>query len=268
MTPPEARHNAAQESEDVGESAPDPWAFRIATISGIPLRIHITFLLLVIYLAVQSIGRGGGGALTFLSLFGLFASVTLHELGHSRVAQKFRYPVHDITLYPIGGVASIEGSPRPRHELYIAVAGPIVSALLALFFAGIVVLQGGLQILTAVVEYPAFASHYLANSPLLGLCYANTMLVLFNLLPAFPMDGGRVLRALLGLKMGKRKATLIAGRIGQGIALLMALAGLGVIGTRPSYGLVFIDVFVFFGAAQEMALELGRRNGGRVRTLE
>ena len=233
---------------------PDPWAFRIATLSSIPLRVHITFVLLVIYLAVQSIGRGGATG-TLFALLGLFASVVLHELGHSRVAQKFRYPVHDITLYPIGGVASIEGSPRPRHELYIAVAGPAVSLLLAAFFAGIVVLRGGAGQLTALFESPAYASHYLANSPLLALFYANAMLVLFNLLPAFPMDGGRVLRAVIGLRSGKKKATKIAGRVGQFFAVLMAAAGMGVFGTRPSYGLVFIAVFVFFGAAQEMAME-------------
>ena len=236
------------------DERPDPWAFQIATLSGIPLRVHITFVLLVIYLAVQSIGRGGATG-TLFALLGLFASVVLHELGHSRVAQHFRYPVHDITLFPIGGVASIEGSPRPRHELYIAIAGPVVSFALALCFAGIVALRGGAQQLTALFESPAFASHYLANSPLLALCYANAMLVLFNLIPAFPMDGGRVLRAVLGLRFGKKKATKIAGRVGQFLAVLMGAAGLGFLGMRPSYGLVFIAVFVFFGAAQEMAME-------------
>lgn len=254
MTPPDSVPAAPSEN---GEMA-DPWAFRLATISGIPVRVHITFLLLVIYLAVQSMGRGPGPNAVY-SLLGLFTSVILHELGHSWVAQKFGYPVHDITLYPIGGVASIEGSPRPRHELYIAVAGPIVSAVLAVSLGGLVTVLGGAGQLTALFESPAYASAYLIRSPLLSVCYANIMLVLFNLIPAFPMDGGRVLRALLGLKLGKRKATRIAGFIGQFLAVLMGAFGWGLFHTRPSYGLVFIAVFVFFGAAQEMAMEAGPR---------
>ena len=190
-----------------------------------------------------------------ISVLGLFFCIVLHELGHSLVAQRFGYPVRDITLYPIGGVAAIEGSPRPRHELLIALAGPAVNVVIAGLLIAILAPQHKLP----HWSWPPWASQQnvqlLETSPIAFLLIANISVVLFNMIPAFPMDGGRVLRAVLGLLIGKSRATRIAAAIGQFLAILMGLYGAGIIGGRPNYGLVIISLFVYFGAGQERRLE-------------
>jgi Zn-dependent protease/CBS domain-containing protein len=231
--------------------APPPesaWSLRIATVSGIPIRLHFTFLLILIWFAIWGLRMGSAGIV--ISVVGLFLCVALHELGHSLVAQRFGYKVRDITLYPIGGVASIEGTPRPRHELFIALAGPAVNIVIAAVLYGILALMGTLQGL--------FVPSHLLENPLFFLYAANLMLVAFNMIPAFPMDGGRVLRAILGLRLGTYRATQVAATIGQLVAVLMGLVGLGVIRIpdfSPNIMLVIIALFVFFGAAQERNLE-------------
>lgn len=228
------------------------WAVRVATVSGIPIRLHFTFLLLIIWLAVSGIGNGGAGMA--LVVLGLFFCVALHELGHSLVAQRYGYTVRDITLYPIGGVAAIEGSPTPRHELFIALAGPMVNVVIAAVLGVALMALGRLP----QGETTAALMHQVESDPILFLLSANITLVLFNMIPAFPMDGGRVLRALLGMKMGKARATQIAARVGQVMAILMGLYGLGVFNGRQHLGLMLIALFVFFGANQEVQVETTR----------
>jgi Zn-dependent protease/CBS domain-containing protein len=225
---------------------------RVATISGIPIRLHFTFLLLIIWLAVSGIGNGGAGMA--LVVLGLFFCVALHELGHSLVAQRYGYTVRDITLYPIGGVAAIEGSPTPRHELFIALAGPMVNVVIAAVLGVALMAMGRLP----QGQTAAALMHQVESDPVLFLFSANITLVVFNMIPAFPMDGGRVLRALLGMKLGKARATLIAARVGQFVAILMGLYGLGVFNGRQHLGLMLIALFVFFGANQEVQVETTR----------
>lgn len=236
---------------------PDPqgstWSLRVARVSGIPIYLHFTFLLMVIWFALSDLGMGGAGLV--VSMLGLFLCVALHELGHSLVAQRFGYKVRDITLYPIGGVAAIEGSPRPRHELYIALAGPAVNVVIAvLLYIALMVLGRPLPLASPY----AVAGAAIGRDPLLFLLAANITLVIFNMIPAFPMDGGRVLRAVLGLSLGKARATRIAATVGQFVAILMALWGLGILtpfGIRGGLGQVIIALFVFFAAGQEARIE-------------
>ncbi len=233
----------------------DTWAIRVARVRGIPIRVHFTFLLFVIWIAFSGVKTSG--PVLLISLLALFFCIVLHELGHSLVAQKFGYRVRDITLYPIGGVAAIEGSPRPRHELYIALAGPAVNVVIAAILALIL----GASHRLPEWSWPPWASSQnivlLQSSPLAFLLIANLSVVAFNMLPAFPMDGGRVLRAVLGMVIGKPRATRFASAIGQIMAILMGLYGAGVIsGThRSNYGLCIIAIFVYFGAGQERRIE-------------
>ena len=249
-TPPETVDPTPQDSA---------WSLRIATISGIPIRLHFTFLLIIIWISLSGIGKSGGAGLV-LAMLGLFLCVALHELGHSLVAQRYGYIVRDITLYPIGGVASIEGSPRPRHELYIALAGPAVNVVIAIAIAIGLSATGQMPPLGRVLARDVT----MFNNPWTLLLTANVMLVLFNMIPAFPMDGGRVLRAVLGLSLGKARATQIAATLGQIIAMGMGI--LAVTGFRygPFYspsgniGLIVIALFVYFGAGQERRVEQTR----------
>ncbi|MBC8134561.1 MAG: site-2 protease family protein [Fibrella sp.] len=233
------------------------WSVRIAKVSGIPIRLHFTFILFLAFIGISGWGRGGPAQVGFL--LAVFTCVVLHELGHSLVAQRYGYTVRDIVLYPIGGVASIDQTPRPRHELWIAVAGPAVNVVIAtLIFLYMQFLTPDpawerLQALAQRGQFSVSGTGYL-----ILLLASNITLVLFNMLPAFPMDGGRVLRAILAIKIGRTKATRIAAGIGQFIALILGLVGLGVLGNPPYYTLVIIALFVYFGAGQERAAEESR----------
>ncbi len=243
---PPARNEKPLPGTETGER--DAWSLRLATISGIPLRLHVTFLLILIYYAVVGIGTGSGGTLV-LFLMGVFACVALHEYGHSLVAQRLGYTVRDIMLYPIGGVASIEGTPRARHELVIAVAGPAVNVVIALILGTVLAARPG-----GLAGNFTTDALFSRGDLLHRLLVANVMLVLFNMIPAFPMDGGRVLRAALSLKLGRRRATSIAAGVGQLVAI-----GLGILGFRyGQFSLMLIAVFVYFGAGQENQAEQGR----------
>jgi Zn-dependent protease len=245
------------------ETDPTPqesaWALRIATVFGIPIRLHFTFLLIIIWVALSGIGKAGGAGLV-LSVLGLFLCVALHELGHSVVAQRFGYIVRDITLYPIGGVASIEGSPRPRHELYIALAGPAVNVVIALLIGGYLAVVGKLPPVSEILA----RDFTLFSNPWTLLLTANVWLVIFNMIPAFPMDGGRVLRAVLGLSLGKVRATQIAASLGQFLAIFMGIIGVTGLHFGPfnipggNLGLIVIALFVYFGAGQEKQVEQTR----------
>jgi Zn-dependent protease len=224
------------------------WSFRIGRIAGIDLKLHVTFALILGLGALQWGGPHGarGAAFGVLLVALLFVCVVLHELGHALMARRFGIATHAIVLLPIGGVAQLARSPdNPRHELWIAAAGPVVNLLIAgaLLLATIPMGLGGLpeESLRALVTQPT------PSALLLWLLGANVTMALFNLLPALPMDGGRILRAALTLRMGATRATPLAATVSQVLAL-----GLGTLGLlQGNFLLAFIAAFVFLGAAQE-----------------
>ncbi len=226
------------------------WSWRIGRIAGIDVYVHFTFLLLLAWVGVQYYLVGGslaaalGGVGFILALFGI---VVLHELGHALAARRYGIPTRDIILLPIGGVSRLERMPDdPRQELVVALAGPAVNVVLAAGLYVGAVLGRGLV--------PAGEAFQVGRSFLDRLFWINVSLAGFNLLPAFPMDGGRVLRALLGLRMDYVRATRAAALVGQGMALLFGFVGL-------FFGnplLLFIALFVWIGAAEEASLAQAR----------
>jgi Zn-dependent protease/CBS domain-containing protein len=218
------------------------WSLPILRVAGIQLRIHVTFLLLIAWLAFGYYTEGGSAvaASRVIFILLLFICVVLHEFGHAFAAKAFGINTPDITLLPIGGVARLERMPEePVQELVIAVAGPMVNVVIAL---GLFI-AGGSQ---AFVNSPAVeGGGFIAQ-----LMTINVLLVLFNLLPAFPMDGGRVLRALLATRLSYARATQVAATIGQGFAFVFGFMGLII----PNPFLIFIAFFVYIGASQEAAL--------------
>ncbi len=221
------------------------WSIRLGRIAGIALYMHLTFLLLLLwvgvsyYLVARSWADAVSGIVFILILFGI---VVLHELGHALAARRFGIRTRDITLLPIGGVARLERMPEdPRQELVVALAGPAVNVALAAAL--------GLWLLL-VSRGPFPAAVFLVGGELLPrLFWVNVGLAAFNLLPAFPMDGGRVLRALLALRMPYPQATHIAASVGQALAF-----GLGFLGLFTNPFLVFIALFVWMGASSEASL--------------
>ncbi|MFZ4663764.1 MAG: site-2 protease family protein [Caldilineaceae bacterium] len=234
------------------------WSFRIAEISGIPIKLHVTFFIIILLGAWQWAGRSEdaiAGALFGAALMlALFLCVTLHELGHSLTARAFGIQTREILLLPLGGVAQLSKNPdQPAHELWIALAGPIVNVVIAfvLILIGLTpqidlfayLLDG--QGLTNLLSNDITLSNFL-----LWLLSANVSLVLFNMIPAFPLDGGRVLRALLAMGMGFPRATRIASAIGQFAAIALGLFGL----LTGNLILALVAVFIFVGATQETAV--------------
>jgi stage IV sporulation protein FB len=218
------------------------WSLPIFRIAGIQLRIHITFLLLIAWLAFGYYAQGGSAAAASRVIFVLllFVCVVLHEFGHAFAAKAFGINTPDITLLPIGGVARLERMPEePVQELIIAVAGPLVNVVIAL---GLFVSGGSQALLNP--------SNLEGGGLVAQLLTINIVLVLFNLLPAFPMDGGRVLRALLATRLSYVRATQVAANVGQGFAFIFGF--LGLFGPNPF--LLFIALFVYIGASQEAAL--------------
>lgn len=220
-------------------------SWKIINIAGIDVFIHATFLLIIAFVGFsywQQTGTVEGaleGILFTLLLFGL---VVLHEFGHALTARRYGIKTRDITLYPIGGVARLERMPdKPIEELWVALAGPAVNVFIGLLLFGWLIVSGTMT---------PFSGVSITGGPFIErLLLVNVWLVLFNLIPAFPMDGGRVLRALLALRLEYTRATQIAATIGQGIALLFGLIGLF---TNPF--LLFIAFFVWIGAAQEASM--------------
>ena len=220
------------------------WSLKMGRVLGIDVYIHITFLLLLAFIGVAQWagGRSVAAALSGVLFFvGLFLCVLLHEFGHALAARRYGIATQDITLLPIGGVARLERMPeKPVQELVVALAGPLVNVVIAAgLFLGLQ-LNGQWQSLLTLSAT--------GGSLVERLMVVNVFLVLFNLLPAFPMDGGRVLRALLALRMNYVRATRVAAAIGQGMAVLFGLWGLFY---NPM--LLLIAVFVWIGAAQEAA---------------
>jgi Zn-dependent protease/CBS domain-containing protein len=209
------------------------WSIPIARIAGIQLRIHITFLLLIGWLAL-------GSASTAAFVLLLFVCVVLHEFGHALAAKSYGINTPDITLLPIGGVARLERMPEePKQELVIAIAGPLVNVIIAVCLFVVIGARGYVDPEKAVR----------GGDLLISLFQINIWLVLFNLLPAFPMDGGRVLRALLATRLTYARATQIAATVGQAFAFVFGFVGLF---WNPF--LIFIALFVYIGASQEAAL--------------
>lgn len=228
------------------------WSYRLLRVARIDIRVHVTFLLVLLWGAAQyGTEYGSRGAVFGVCLvLALFACVTLHELGHSLVAQRFGATVREIVLLPIGGMARLSREPkRPLHELLVAIAGPLVNVVIAvlLFF------------LLGLDARFAFDPHYWGEflsslePPQLGafwvyLLVYNVSLAVFNLVPAFPMDGGRVLRALLTFGIGKARATAVATRVGQILAVALMIVAVFDF-NQPL--LALIGLFVLLSATQE-----------------
>ena len=221
------------------------WQWKLGRFAGIDVYVHATFLLLIgwvgysHWLEHQKWSEVFNGILFILALFGC---VVLHEYGHALTARKYGIKTRDITLYPIGGVARLERMPeKPIEELWVALMGPAVNVVIAAgLFAYLLLSQNLVPLNELTVASGSFAER---------LMTVNLSLVLFNLIPAFPMDGGRVLRALLAMRMEYVRATQIAANIGQGMAFL-----LGFIGLFSNPFLLFIAFFVWIGASQEASM--------------
>ncbi|NJK80089.1 MAG: site-2 protease family protein [Chloroflexaceae bacterium] len=226
------------------------WSFRVARVSNIDIKIHATFFLIVLLFAFQwGVANGlAGAAFGSLLIILLFACVTLHELGHSITAQRFGIDVREIVLLPLGGVAILSRNPaKPMQDLLIAAAGPLVNVVIAIMLAVVLALTGDLSMLGASAMVQGIDAPLTWTTMLLWLLEANILLVIFNLIPAFPLDGGRILRAVLAMFIGQRRATRIASVVGQGFALLMGLYAL----LTLQFLLLLIAVFIFFGAGRE-----------------
>jgi Zn-dependent protease/predicted transcriptional regulator len=220
------------------------WSFRLGTVAGIPLYVHATFPLLLAWVVFVHARQGASLAATLgglLFVLALFACVVLHEFGHALTARRYGIVTRDITLLPIGGVARLTRMPRePGRELRVALAGPAVNVGIALLLWVLLALTGG--------GVPPLQLG-VADGPFLQrLLVVNVTLAIFNLVPAFPMDGGRVLRALLATRLPYVRATRIAATAGQGMALLF-----GFLGLLANPLLLFIALFVWIGASQEAA---------------
>lgn len=227
------------------------WSIKLLKVKGIDIKVHLTFVLILIWAAYRwsvSTGEGTQGALFgIVATLLLFLSVTLHELGHSLQAMKFGVRVKGITLMPMGGLAQLEEIPEePNKELRIAIAGPLVNFAIAALLIGLGALLDA-RALVSLEELQASLGSVSWSGLLAYLTSANLILGLFNLIPAFPMDGGRVLRALLAKRMDHAKATRVAAQVGQGLAFLMGLWGF----MSGSWTLVLIAIFVWMGAGQE-----------------
>lgn len=224
-----------------------PWSVTIGRLGETAIRIHVTFLLFLVWIWAAYYRSGGSQAawegVLFVAL--LFFCVLLHELGHVFAARRYGVKTPDITLWPFGGIANLERIPeKPSQELVVAVAGPAVNVVIALVL--LVVLGFTLGTSADLKAEDLAKIEDPGTSMLVKLAGANIFLVLFNLIPAFPMDGGRVLRALLAMNMGFARATAVAASIGQGLAI-----GLGLLGIFTNPMLMIIGVFVFLAASGE-----------------
>ncbi|MFN7913928.1 MAG: site-2 protease family protein [Vicinamibacterales bacterium] len=230
------------------------WSYRIATFRGINLKVHITFAFIVLMAAMNWSGAGPAGmAFGALLILLLFACVTLHEFGHAVAAQYYGIPVKEIVLLPIGGIAFLGRATRnPVQELVIAAAGPAVNVVIIALLLPVLWLVNEPALLRPELLRPEGATPSVAMA-LHWLLGANISLVLFNMIPAFPLDGGRILRGLLGLRMDWSRATRYATGAGQGIAMAMGTWGL----FSGQFMLVVMAALIFFSAASTAAEERG-----------
>lgn len=220
------------------------WSFSIGRLFGIRIEVHVTFLLMVGALAIFGADSAQDAVRFAFALLLVFACVLLHELGHALAARRYGIATREIVLLPIGGIARLERMPeKPQQEMVVAIAGPLVNVVIATLLGLVLYSRHGDA---AVLLDRAARGHTLEY-----LLFANLAMIAFNLIPAFPMDGGRVLRAGLALFLPFTRATRIASVVGQGFALLFALLGLFVF---KSVILVFIAMFVFLAAGEERAV--------------
>lgn len=220
----------------------------LGRISGIKIKIHWTFFFLIAWIVFDELKRGGNMESVLFNIsfvLAVFLCVVLHELGHALTAKRFGIRTKNITLLPIGGMASLDKIPEsPRQEFLVVIAGPLVNVAIAILLYFIVPVQEYLHLdFTEIFET---LMRFTLRNFLFYLFIVNIGLVLFNLIPAFPMDGGRILRAILALKMNRVKATQIAASIGQFIAVIFLLIGL-----LYNPFLIFIALFIFLGAYGE-----------------
>jgi Zn-dependent protease/CBS domain-containing protein len=235
-------------ASDATNSLPPPraqssrWAWQIGHLFGIEVRVHATFLILLAWVAMSHLMAGHGAMVAaggVAYVLAVFAIIVLHELGHALTARRFGIATRDITLLPIGGIARLERMPsKPSEELLVAIAGPAVNVALAVVLFGAVIAMGGLEDVSRL--------SFVGSPFLVKLMWTNVAICVFNLIPAFPMDGGRVLRSLLAMRTSYVRATDIAAAVGQGFALVFGLVGMFV---NPF--LVFIALFVWIGAQAE-----------------
>jgi Zn-dependent protease len=235
-------------------------SWKLGRAFGIGIYVHWTFLLLLAFVTLTGWGvqPGAGPLYAALLLVLLFTCVVLHELGHALMARRFGVGTRDITLYPIGGVARLERMPEnPWQEFLIAIAGPAVNVAIAALLFIPFALAG------ATADGLAGELVQLGRTDLVvELLRINIGLVIFNMLPAFPMDGGRVLRALLALVLSRLDATRIAATLGAVFAFLFVFAGLFWPG-GPHYMLVFLAFFLFMAGQQELAMVRWQASRGR-----
>ena len=230
------------------------WSLKLGSFAGIRVYLHWTFVLLLGWILYSHLGQGHDWAEAWRGvgfIIALFGCVLLHEFGHALTAKRYDIRTRDITLLPIGGIARLERLPEnPRHELWVTLAGPAVNVVIAGVLFAVVYL------LYPVNEFSQ--ARFLEGNFLVQLMWVNVLLGAFNLLPAFPMDGGRVLRALLSMRLGRARATRLAASIGQGMAILCGSAGFF---GNPM--LIFIAIFVYLGAeAEAQAVETTSFIGG------
>lgn len=231
------------------------WSLKLGTFAGIAVYVHTTFLLLLAWIVGvhlrqdQGLGATASGVGFILAIF---ACVLLHEFGHALVAKRFGIRTRDITLLPIGGLARLERMPEdPKQEFLVAIAGPAVNGAIAAALFLILLLGRGLE---------PFGELDIVEGPFLErLMVVNVVLLVFNLIPAFPMDGGRVLRAVLSARLPYAQATQVAAGVGQSIALAF-----GFIGLFYNPLLVFIALFVWIGAAQESSMVMMKTSLGGI----
>lgn len=214
---------------------------------GVPVRLHFTFIIFLIFLVVVGAEGGQSGTMYAFYVVSLFASVLLHELGHVAVGKRYGIKTIEIVMFPIGGIARLERQPRPREELWIALAGPFVNLAIA---AGLFLYL----FQTGAIKGPDALMTPNDDNLIERIAIGNLILAVFNLLPAFPMDGGRVLRSLLARFQPEDHATRTAALAGRLLAVAMGLFGL----LNSNVMLVFIAFFVYLGAAQESAVAVGR----------
>ncbi len=222
-----------------------PWSWKLIRIAGIDVYVHATFFMVIAWIALIHWNESHSLAAVIDGvgfILALFACVVLHELGHALTAARYGIRTRDITLLPIGGVARLERMPDvPIQELWVALAGPAVNVAIAVVLLAVLHASGAWEAVEGIgVATGAFAERVMV---------ANVVLAAFNLLPAFPMDGGRALRAVLATRMEYTRATQRAAMVGQGMAILF-----GFLGLQGNPLLIFIALFVWIGAAQEASV--------------
>lgn len=217
------------------------WSFKMGKIVGIDFRIHVTFFFLLVFIYLSALSQHGPRTALMAVLFicAIFACVLIHEIGHSLIARRFGKEAKSITLLPIGGVATMEEMPeKPQQEIAMSIIGPLINLAIAGILFLFVGQWDGIRVLTM---YPNSANTFLSE-----LISINIILAIFNLIPAFPMDGGRVLRGILALKMDYIQATSLAVSIGQGVSLFFIFFGLFF-----NIWIALIGVFIYIGAGSE-----------------